>query len=103
MQGILANPSKRCVGAREHKLMHAETSVHRFELLLKQRVDYIVGDSENAKYLSKMMTDKPLFQSPFIVNQNPVSFIFLKSAFPPEFIHRFNAALEQELPLAHQP
>lgn len=79
------------------KLVHPQNSAQQLNLLLKGRVDYILGDTLHHKALIAQKKLNNISQSHYYVSQNPIHFMFLKSDFSEEFVDSFNAILERKL------
>lgn len=83
--------------SNKHKLVHPENSEQQLNLLLKGRVDYILGDALHHLFLIKQKKLNSITQSSYYASQNPIHFMFLKADFSNDFIENFDLVLKRTL------
>lgn len=94
--GFYGDNFERLKKTMSERFVHIGFSDRRIEMLRAGRVDFILNDIDHNPYAVIKTNAENLVLSFVLIEQN-VSFMFVKSAFREDFIHKFNTSLKEVL------
>lgn len=95
--GFYGESFERIKGKYAKQLFHSESVKRKIKKLMANRIDFFIDDITSVRYTIDTLELSRVYQSTYLLAENEVSFMFVKSEFSPQFINEFNQALTKVL------